>query len=184
MTTTPQAAPGRATPSRPILLNSCAKAATAAEARFRIDVPLVPSRATRVIALDPRAGAAVREVAEMPWASTRFFTVEPGVAGVPAHGVAPDDLVLRTGDGGTSLLGEELADVDAVVMVAASDEGAAAASSIGLACTLRGVMTAGLVLVDVADVGGALTALRPYARVLMVPAEADDLAQLLMAIRA
>lgn len=166
------------------MLNSCAKAATAAEARFRIDVPLVPSRATRVIALDPVAGAAVREVAGMPWASTRFFSVEPAATGVPVDGVSPDDLLLRTSDGRACRLGEELAEVDAVVMVAGSDEGAAAASSIGLACTLRGVMTAGLVLVDGTDVGGALRALRPYARVLMVPADADDLDQLLMAIRA
>jgi hypothetical protein len=169
---------------RPILLNSCARAASAAEAQFRIDVPLVPSRATRVVALDTEAAEAVREVAGMPWASTRFFTVEPGHDGVSPNGSAPDDLLLRTMDGQSTVLGEELADVDAVVMVAASDEGAAAASSIGMACTLRGVMTAGLVLVDGAGVGGALTALRPYARVLMVPAEVDDLAQLLTAIRA
>lgn len=184
MTTLPPTSQAPAGQHRPILLNSCARAATAAEARFRIDVPLVPSRATRVVAVDAAAAAAVREVAGMPWANTRFFTVEPGHDGVSADGAAPDDLLLRTMDGRQAVLGEELADVDAVVMVAASDEGAAAASSIGLACTLRGVMTAGLVLVDGVGVGGALTALRPYARVLMVPADEDDLAQLLTAIRA
>lgn len=180
MTTSQRSAPPSSVQHRPILLNSCARAATAAEARFRVDVPLVPSRATRVVALDATAAAAVREVAGGPWASARFFTVEPG----QETGAAPDDLLLRSLDGGSSALGGELVDVDAVVMVAASDEGAAAASSIGLACTLRGVMTAGLVLVTGTGVTGALTALRPYARVLMVPADADDLAQLLTAIRA
>lgn len=180
MTTSQRSAASSAVQHRPILLNSCARAATAAEARFRIDVPLVPSRATRVVALDAAAAATVREVAGAQWASARFFTVESG----QETAAAPDDLLLRSLDGGSSPLGGELVDVDAVVMVAASDEGAAAASSIGLACALRGVMTAGLVLVTGTGVTGALTALRPYARVLMVPADADDLAQLLTAIRA
>jgi hypothetical protein len=69
-------------------------------------------------------------------------------------------------------------------MVAASDAGAAAAESIGRACTSRGIMTAGLILGDDAHVSRALAALRPHARVLIVPAEEDDLVQLLTALRA
>ncbi len=171
------------TPVRPTLLSSCAKAATAAEARFRIDYPLAPSRATRVVALDEEAGGVVRRVAEQPWATARFYSWHASDDPDLQTG-SPDDLGLRRMDGSVAVLGEELADVDAVVMVASTDGGAAAASSIGLACTLRGIMTAGLVLSDGSRVSSALSALRPHARVLMVPGDEDDLFQLLTAIRA
>jgi len=59
---------------RPILLNSCAKAATAAETRFRIDVPIAGQRAARIVALDERAAVVVRRVAEQHWSGARFFT--------------------------------------------------------------------------------------------------------------
>ena len=42
------------------LLSSCARAATAAEARFRIDRPIAPSRAGRVVALDEPAAEVAR----------------------------------------------------------------------------------------------------------------------------
>jgi hypothetical protein len=168
--------------TRPTLLNSCARATSAAEARFRIDIEIAPSRATRVVALDQDSTAVVRRVSEMSWATARFYVWE----GVPisANGVSADALELRAMDGSTVTLGEELAGVDAAVMVASTDEGAEAASSIGLACSLRGIMTAGLVLSDSSRVSAALSALRPHARVLMVPAEEDDLVQLLTALRA
>ena len=49
---------------------------------------------------------------------------------------------------------------------------------------LWGITTAGLVLGAGSSVAAALTALRPYARVLLVPAEPEDLVQLLTAWRA
>lgn len=170
--------------TRPTLLNSCARAATAAEARFRIDVPLVPSRATRVIALDEQAAAVVRRVAGHSWATARFFTREDVAVSGNGGGASPDDLRLRAVDGSVVTLGEELSGVDATVMVAANDEGAEAASSIGLACSMRGIMTAGLVLTDGAHTAKAMSALRPHARVLMVPGDEEDLVQLLTALRA
>ena len=51
---------------RPILANSCARAATAEEARFRIDRP-IGSRAAVVVALDDEAAEVVDRVAEKPW---------------------------------------------------------------------------------------------------------------------
>jgi hypothetical protein len=59
--------------SVPILLNSCARAATAAEARFRINRPIKPTRATRVIALDDSAAVSVRDAAREHWADARFL---------------------------------------------------------------------------------------------------------------
>ena len=56
-------------------LSSCARAASAAEARFRIDAP-VESRRARVIALDEPAAAVLRSVAALEWASARFFVCD------------------------------------------------------------------------------------------------------------
>ncbi|GAA1881449.1 hypothetical protein [Asanoa iriomotensis] len=159
--------------ARPVLLNSCARAATAAEARFRIGYPLVPSRATRVVALDDVAASAVRAVAGHAWHHSRFYLLG-----------SPDGLHLeRVGSGESVPLAPELDGVDAVVMVAGTADGASAAATIGASCTVRGVMTAGLVLDD-DETRDALAALRPYARVLMVPADVEDLVELLRAIRA
>ncbi len=47
----------------PSLVSSCARAASAKEAAFRIDYPLAPARATRVIGFDARAAEVVRSAA-------------------------------------------------------------------------------------------------------------------------
>jgi hypothetical protein len=157
---------------RPVLLNSCARAATAAEARFRIDVAIAPSRATRIVALDDESAEVVRRVSQHDWFHARFYAADD------------EGLSLTTIDGENVQLMDELDGVDAMVLVASSDHGADAAATIGAACTVRGIMTAGLVLTMGDSVTGALTALRPHARVLMVPAEEEDLTELLRAIRA
>lgn len=158
--------------ARPIMLNSCARAATSAEARFRIDYPLAPARATRVVALDGDAKEVVRQAAGLTWAQARFFS---------ATGTGNE---LLTMDGKASPLSVELEGVDTLVMVATAGENAQAAATIGKACLTRGVMTAGLVLSEGDFTSDALMVLRPYARILLVPAEPDDLVELLRAIRA
>ncbi|MGH3366544.1 MAG: hypothetical protein ACRDOY_05020 [Nocardioidaceae bacterium] len=170
--------------TRPTLLHSCARAATAAEARFRIDVPIAPARASRIIALDEVAAVVVRHVAAQAWATARFFTWDGSPGSANGDGQGADALTLRSMEGRVVLLGETLAGVDVAVMVAAGDVGADAAERIGRACTARGIMTAGLILSDDAHLSRALAALRPHARVLIVPAEQDDLVQLLTALRA
>lgn len=168
---------------RPILLNSCARAATAAEARFRINAPIASSRATRVVALDEGAASVVRRVAEQHWAGARFFTCDaPALLNESNGGVA--DVVLRAVDGSRSRLSEELDGADVAVMVATVNDGAKAASAIGDACTLRGIMTAGLVLGDGREAGAAVSALRPHARVLMVTSDEHDVSEVLTALRA
>lgn len=162
-----------------ILLNSCARAATAAEARFRIDRPIAPSRGTRVVALDAGAEEVVRRVAAQPWSRARFFTASAG----------PDDVdlaevVLRSTDGSESRLSVELDGADSAVMVATANDGARAATAIGDACTLRGIMTAGLVIADGHDTNAAVSALRPHARVLMVTRDEQDVTEVLTALRA
>ena len=168
---------------RPILLNSCAKAATAAESRFRIDVPIEDRRAARIVALDEGAAVLVRRVAEQHWSGARFFT---GVDRTPPVNDSREstDVVLRATDGSRSRLGEQLAGADIVVMIATADDGAKAASAIGDACTLRGIMTAGLILGERRELGAAVSALRPHARVLMVTQDEHDVSEVLTALRA
>jgi len=159
--------------ARPVLLNSCARAATTAEAKFRIDYPLAASRATRVLALDAGAVDVVRSVSESSWNHARFYVAS-----------AADGLELTTVGGDEVALAGELDGVDAFIMVATDDDGAPSAAMIGAACSVRGVMTAGLVISSDRVTSEALIALRPHARILLAPADEEDLFELLKAIRA
>ncbi|HZO96716.1 MAG TPA: hypothetical protein VFB42_05025 [Gaiellaceae bacterium] len=140
---------------RPILASSCARAATAAEARFRIGRP-IGGRSARVVALDGGAAGVVERVARERWQGARFFT-------------------------GAAVAAEELADADLLLMVATAGDGADAAAALARACAERGIMTAGLIVGEAAE---AVTALRPYARVLMVTEDERDVAEVLTALRA
>jgi hypothetical protein len=160
-------------------LSSCARAATAAEARFRIDAP-VESRRARVVALDEPAAEVLRSVAGLEWASARFFVCDTvGMAG----DVTADDVLLRGIDGSPAVLSRELEGAHVVVMVATQDSGADCAYAIGKACWERAVMTAGLVLGDGSMTLAAVAALRPHARVLLPTADESDLVELLTALR-
>jgi hypothetical protein len=162
--------------TRPTLLNSCAKAATAAEARFRIAAPDPAPQATRIVALDPGAVAVVRRAAQQHWRSAHFLTYE-GDGGT-------SDLILRASDGSQVRFSTELADADMWMMIATADDGAEAASVIGEACSRRGIMTTGLVFGEGSEVAAAVSALRPYARVLLVSSDEDDVPEVLAALRA
>jgi hypothetical protein len=174
----------------PILRNSCAEATSASETRFRIDAPIVPTRATRIVALDHGAAAVVRRVAAQQWAGARFFTCDaPGASRTGSNGNGNGSgngrvgLGLRGLDGTPAHLAAELTGADVAVVVATVDDGAAAASAIGQACTARGIMTAGLILGEDRDVADAVSALRPHVRVLMVSADEDDVSEVLTALR-
>jgi hypothetical protein len=153
-------------------MSSCARAATAKEAAFRIDYPLAPARATRVVAFDTCADEVVRSAAGHEWSQAQFYS-----ATGPGH-----QLVTLAGE--FRPLADALEGVDSLLMVAAAGDGAEAVATIGAACQVRGIMTAGLVLTPGRLTSDALMALRPYARILLVPAEEDDLLELLRAIRA
>lgn len=163
----------------PILLSSCAYATTAAEARYRLAYPITPSRATRVIALDKGAEPTLREVAAQSWARARFLCACPSGERdwVPADG-------LRTLAGQPVPLGDQLDGASGVVMLATADTATAAAATIGAACTVRGIMTAGLIVGQRREADAALSAMRPHARVLMVAEDAGDVGEFLTALRA
>jgi len=167
-----------------MLLSSCARAASAAETRYRIDAPIAPARAARVVALDVGAAKVARRVAAHQWASARFFVCDGVAPGSASEALSVDDLVLRGIDGTPASLDEQLADADVVVLIATEDAGAASASVVGRACFERGIMTAGLVLGEGFEAEGAVVALRPHARVLLPSADDDDVTELLTALRA
>lgn len=166
--------------TRPTLLNSCARAATTAEARFRIDAAPQTARATRVVALDEGAADAVGPLLRQPWHGARFLRY-PGPREHDAPDGEPADIVLADSAGAPVRLSGELADADMVMMIATAADGAPAATAIGDACALRGIMTAGLVLGQDSD---AVTALRPHARVLLVTKDRRDIPGLLTALGA
>lgn len=147
-------------PTRPTLLNACASAATAAEARFRIDRP-IGGRSVLIVALDDDAADVVDRLAERPWGGARFFR-------------SPGD----------PRLVEEIPEADVAIMVGTADADGDAASTIARTCASRGIMTAGLILGERLDVTAAVSALRPYARNLMVTEDEDDVAAVLTALRA
>lgn len=167
--------------ARPTLLNGCGPAASAAEARFRIDGPSPPARSTRVVALDPGAVEVVRRAAERSWQGARFFSYEP-VAGGGGNG-GPPEVVLRAPDGSRRRLGEVLDGADMTVMVATAEDGAEAASVIGERCGRLGIMTTGLVLGE-GRAASVVSVLRRHVRVLVVSGDEDDVPELLTALRA
>jgi hypothetical protein len=168
--------------NRPTLLNSCAQASTAAEARFRIDAAPQTARATRVVALDDGAAAIVRPLPEQPWLDVHFLRFDTAHPGGALSDLA--DVVLTSAEGLQVRLSDELADADFVMMIATDDTGATAAGAIGNACTLRGIMTAAVVLGESGAVTAAVTALRPHARVLLVSRDQRDVSGVLTALRA
>jgi hypothetical protein len=168
--------------ARPILGSSCARATTAAEMRYRIDRPIRGRRGARIIGLDTGADAIVDRISHQQWGHARFFTLAGPVAVVGDGG--SESVMLRDADGAVSNLLAELEDADVVIMVATTESDAAAATIIGAACTVRGIMTAGLVIGERALVGATVAAVRPHARVLMVSGDERDVGDVLTALRA
>ncbi|OPX09594.1 3-methyl-2-oxobutanoate hydroxymethyltransferase [Mycobacterium sp. AT1] len=171
---------------RPILGNSCARATTAVEMRYRIDRPIRGRQGARVIALDQGAAAIVARIAEYAWGSARFYELaepatEVGDAGLQSVSLRPVS-VSRNGHHPT--LVDELDDADVVVMIATTGSDDAAATIIGAACTVRAITTAGLVIGEQAAVADTVAAIRPHARVLAISSDEQDVVDVLTALRA
>jgi hypothetical protein len=168
---------------QPTLLNSCAKAATAVETRYRIDrSDFWAPRASRIIALDEQAAGIVRRLAAHRWSGGHFLSFE-AVVSVNGSGDRPDDATLRAPGGPAVLLSDELAGADIVVMIATTQAAADAASVIGDACAARGIMSAGLVIPGGDTADAAVSALRPNAMVLVILNDERDVPEILTALR-
>jgi hypothetical protein len=168
--------------NRPILGSSCARATTTAEMSYRIDRPIRGRRGARIIGLDSGADAIVERISHDPWGHARFFSLAEPVGDVGDRG--SESVALRRTDGTNSSLLAELENADVVIMVATTGADAAAATIIGAACTVRAIMTAGLVIGERRLIRTTVAALRPHARVLMVSGDERDVVDLLAALRA
>jgi hypothetical protein len=162
-----------------------ARAASAAEARFRIDAPNSRPRAIKVIALDGVSEAVVKKLAQSQWSNASFLTT----LSAPPRG-EPFSMSGWLGDlaGHTKNLVDEIDSADLVVMIASAGENAEAASIIGEACSLKRVMTTALAIappaVSDAALARTLSALRPWALMLVVASGEEYIADMLAALRA
>jgi hypothetical protein len=167
----------------PTLLHTCAKAATAAEAAFRVQKPNSGARASRIVALDAEAAAIMGRVAEAPWNGAHFLRFKATIA-APGLESLPLDATLTGPDGAETTLSAELDRADVFVMIATEGSGADAAGVVGNACFVRGVMTAGLIVAQPGGATAAIAALRPFASVLVVAAGEEFVPEMLTALRA
>lgn len=171
---------GTPTFERPTMLNSCAKAATTAEARFRVPYPNSVPRESRVIALDRTAWQMTLGIVDEAWRAARFLSLAP-----KQPDVSPNDVLLHDLDGGDRLFSDELEGADLVVLVATTSEGAREAAIIGRVARERSVMTAGIVMPANEHVtDSAVAAIRPSAAVLVIASGDDYLPAMLSAMRA
>ena len=75
---------GRGPVDHPTMLSGCARAASAEEARFRVQYPNSQTRSSRIFALDEAAAEAMFGITEEPWNDAHFLTlaargpVDPG----------------------------------------------------------------------------------------------------------
>lgn len=167
------------------MLSKSARAASAAEARFRINDPNSRPRAIKVIALDQPSEGIVERLAQSSWTNATFLTA---FASAPLRGERfsmqgwLSDLAGHTKD-----LVDEIHSADLVVMVATAGEDAQVASIIGEACSARRVMTTALVLggPSISDdvLSRTLGQLRPWALMLVVACAEEYIADMLTALR-
>ncbi len=173
------------TAERPTMLGACARAATTAEARFRVQYPNSLARASRIFALDALAADAMYGVSEDPWNGARFLTVGKGRVLPDATGI--DDLALSAPDGTKATLSSELAGADVIVLLASATANVGAAEVIAREAYRRHIMIAGLALgggPNGAGAEAAVAALRPFASVLVVASDSDFIPAMLSALRA
>ncbi len=146
-----------------------ARMSSAAEARFRVDLPNSRPRAVKVIALDSRSEPLVDDLAQRRWSGAAFFTA-PAFTSDPAR------------------LREEINTADVVVMVATAGSHSGEVALIGEACSRRRVTTTGLIVCDDEtsdeELSETLGRLRPWMLMLVVATSRDYVEDMLLALRA
>src|SRR5262245_2635291 len=168
------------------MIGGCARATTAAEAKFRIDAPNSQPRNVKVIALDAASECVAKHLAARQWSRATFFTASAFTA--PRDAQRPSLEGLKDLAGRTKSLVDEIDSADLVVMIAAAGESAQAAAIIGEACGVKHVMTTALILGSEATsdeaLAKSLAQLRPYAMMLVVANGDEYIEDMLTALRA
>ena len=168
------------------MASESARMSSAAEARYRINVPNSKPRAIKVIALDGPSERVVQRLAQARWNGATFFTAT-AFAGAPHKGKSLagwlSDLAGRTKN-----LVDEVNTADLVVMIATAGEDASAASLIGEACSLKRVMTTALITGSAGKsdevLSKTLAQLRPWALMLVIAGADEYIGDMLTALRA
>lgn len=177
---------GRGPVDHPTMLSSCASAASAAEARYRVDYPNSSPRRSRIFALDPQAAEAMYAISEDPWNDAHFLTLAAKGTIDPATTRAAD-LPLGHPDGSAADLSGELDGADLVVLLATKASNEGAAEVIARECFERGIMCAALAIgagQSEAALDRVVNSMRRFARVLVVAQDEDYIPAMLTALRA
>jgi hypothetical protein len=155
------------------MLSESARMSSAAEARFRIQMPPPTARAVKVIPLDPVSDRLVARLAESSWNGVTFFT---------ASELHPTALADRTKG-----LMEAAAAADLVVMVATAGADAQAAAIIGEACSRTRVPTATFVVraTSASDeaLSKTLAQVRPWSLMVVIASDDDYVEDILRSFR-
>ena len=173
-------------PNHPTMLGSCARAATAEEARFRMNYPNSRQRTSRIFALDAAAAEAMYAITEDPWENAHFLTLSI-TRDVDPEKTRASDLPLSLPDGSAADLEAELAGADVVVLLATEGSSEGAAEVIARECFERKIMCAGLAIgkgKSDAALDRVVNSMRRFARVLVVAQDEDYIPAMLTALRA
>jgi hypothetical protein len=170
-----------------MMLSSCSRAATADEARFRIDYPNSTPRAIKVIALDIQSEDVLRRISDLQWNGATFMTASMVSGQEKPPGQSMSGWLSDLAGHITNLL-EQIKLADVVVVVSTAGENPSSAAVIADACNLHHVKLTALV-VDTASSSqeallGTLVALRPHAAMLVVAKGEEYIEAMLTALRA
>lgn len=177
---------GRAPVDHPTMLASCARAATAQEARYRVQYPNSRARASRIFALDEAAAEAMYAITEEPWNGAHFLTLANSAPVDPSK-TAAADLPLAHPDGSPGRLTDEIEGADVVVLIATRGDNEGAAEVIAREAFNRKIMCAGLALAEGKSDGlvdRVVNSMRRFATVLVVARDHDYIPAMLTALRA
>jgi hypothetical protein len=169
----------------PTMLSSCARAATAEEARYRVKYPNSLPRTSRIFALDQRAAEAMYGVTEDPWDNAHFLTVLANCTITPD--TSTDAIQISHPDGAAADLDAELTGADVVVLLATDGSSEGVAEVIARACFERKIMCAGIALRRGAStdrMDKVVNSMRKFTRVLVVAHDDDYIPAMLTALRA
>lgn len=169
-------------------LSESARATTAEEAKFRINYPNSRPRKSRIIALDKSAeGTLERLAAGYAGGEAHFLRYVEAKPASDSLKMLPVDAVLEDLSGKRVSLADEVTEADVVVMLTTAGASAEAAEVIGNACFVRSKMTTGLVVssadVPALELARTLTAMRPFAAMLVVSNGDEYVGEMLSALR-
>lgn len=147
------------------MLSESARAASAAEARFRIQAPNSRPRATTVIALDAASEPVLRRLAGESWSRATFLQAPVG------------ETELR----------DQIDQSDQVIMLATAGGRADAAEAVGRACSRKRVTTTALVVgtenATEPELSKTLVQLRPWSLMVVIAGSDDYITDMMTALR-